>query len=138
LKALAPIAPVSNGNFDDMVHLARHAGLPWDVILGSSVGRAYKPHPDVYLKSIEALCLPPEHVCMVAAHQADLVYAAGHGMQTAFVTRPMEFGGPTKPRDPAPGEDYLGAAEIFPEAEWTYVARDFLDLAAQCRETRRA
>jgi len=132
LKEMAVIAPVSNGNFDDMVHLARHAGLPWDIILGSSVARAYKPHPDIYLKSVEALCLRPQEVCMVAAHQADLHYAAGHGMQTAFVTRPQEFGSATKPKDPEPGVDYLGAAEIHPEGDWTYVARDFLDLAAQC------
>ena len=119
-----------------MVHLARHAGLPWDIILGSSVARAYKPHPDIYLKSVEALCLRPQDVCMVAAHQADLHYAAGHGMQTAFVTRPQEFGGATKPKDPEPGVDYLGAAEIHPEEDWTYVACDFLDLAEQCRTSR--
>jgi 2-haloacid dehalogenase len=132
LKRLAVIAPLSNGNFDDMVRLARHASLPWDVIVGSSIARAYKPHPDIYLKSVEALGLAPEDVCMVAAHQIDLAYAAGHGMQTAFVTRPLEFGGPTRPRNPEPGADDLGAAEIFPEGDWTYVARDFLDLAAQC------
>jgi 2-haloacid dehalogenase len=132
LKRLAIVAPVSNGNFDDMVHLARHVALPWDVVLGASVARAYKPHPDVYLESVKALCLAPEDACMVAAHQIDLSYAAGHGMQTAFVPRPDEFGGPTKPEHPEPGVDYLAAAEIFPEADWTYVARDFVDLAAQC------
>jgi len=132
LKELAVIAPLSNGNFDDMVHLARHASLPWDIIVGSSVARAYKPHPTIYLESAAALCLPPEHVCMVAAHQVDLQFAAGHGMQTAFVTRPEEFGGAIKPKDPQPGVDYLSAAEVFPEGEWTFMARDFLDLAAQC------
>lgn len=133
LKSMAVIGPLSNGNFDDMVHLARHAGLPWDIILGSSVGRAYKPHPDIYLRSVEALGMEPGSVCMVAAHQVDLLYAAGHGMQTAFVPRPQEFGGPIKPRDPEPGVDYLGAAEVFPEGDWTWIARDFVDLAAQSR-----
>jgi 2-haloacid dehalogenase len=132
LKRLAVVAPLSNGNFDDMAYLARHASLPWDVVLGSSIARAYKPHPDVYLESVKAICLAPEEVCMVAAHQVDLFYAAGHGMQTAFVGRPLEFGGPTKPKDAQPGIDYLGAAEIFPEADWTFVARDFVDLATQC------
>ena len=127
LKKLAIIAPLSNGNFDDMVALARHASLPWDIILGSSVARAYKPHPDIYLKSIEALCLAPEEVCMVAAHQVDLVYAAGHGMQTAFVIRRDEFGGPVK----VPGSDDLSAAEVQVEGEWTYVAESFVELAAQ-------
>ena len=129
LRKLAIVAPLSNGNFDDMVALARHASLPWDIILGSSVARAYKPHPDIYLKSVEALCLAPEQTCMVAAHQIDLHYAAGHGMQTAFVIRREEFGGPVR----EPGSSDLTAAEADVEGEWTYVADDFRDLAARCR-----
>ncbi|GMU45950.1 MAG: haloacid dehalogenase [Porticoccaceae bacterium] len=133
LKGLAIIAPMSNGNFIDMVNLARYAGLPWDIILGSSVARVYKPHPDAYLASIAALGLPPEEVCMVAAHQAELPYAAGLGMQTAFVARPEEFGGPVKPRHPEPGVDYLAAAEVHAEGDWTYVADSFIELAEQIR-----
>lgn len=133
LKELAVIAPLSNGNFDDMVALARHARLPWDLVVGSSLARAYKPHPDIYLRSAEALGLEPQEVCMVAAHQVDLAYAAGHGMQTAFVVRADEFGGATKPQHPEPGADYLGAAEVFAEGEWTFVAGDFVDLAGQAR-----
>jgi len=128
LQRLAIIAPLSNGNFDDMVALARHASLPWDIILGSSVARAYKPHPDIYLKSVEALCLAPAEVCMVAAHQVDLAYAAGHGMQTAFVIRRDEFGGPVKEK----GAESMSAAEVEVEGDWTFVAGDFIDLAAQC------
>lgn len=131
LKQRAIIAPLSNGNFDDMVMLARHAQLPWDVIVGSSVARTYKPHPDIYLKSVAALNLDPAEVCMVAAHQGDLHHAAGHGMQTAFVTRPLEFGGPTRPPVLEADVDYSGAAEIYADGEWTYIARDLLDLAAQ-------
>ena len=131
IKQRAIIAPLSNGNFDDMVLLARHAGLPWDAIVGSSLARAYKPHPDIYLKSVAALNLEPAQVCMVAAHQGDLHYAAGHGMQTAFVTRPLEFGGATRPRVLAAGVDYSSAAEIHADGEWTYVAQDLLCLAAQ-------
>lgn len=135
LKGQAIIAPVSNGNYIDMVNLARYAGLPWDIILGSSVAGMYKPHPDAYLKSIAALNLPPEEVCMVAAHQAELPYAAGHGMQTAFIMRPDEFGGITKPRDPEPGKPYLDAAEIYPEGDWTYITDSFIDLAEQIRQS---
>ena len=68
---------------------------------------------------------------MVAAHQRDLAFAAGHGMQTAFVRRPLEFGGPVKPADPDPEQLYLDHAEIHVEGEWTWVADDFLDLAQQ-------
>ncbi len=131
MKEMAIIAPLSNGNIDDMVRLARYASLPWDAILGASLSRFYKPHPSTYLQSVAALALRPQEVCMVAAHQVDLAYAAGHGMQTAFVRRPAEFGGPVKPRDPEPGKSYLDAAEIHPEGDWTFVADDFLDLAEQ-------
>lgn len=137
IKQHAIVAPLSNGNFDDMVALARHAGLPWDVILGSSLARAYKPHPDVYLKAAEALNLEPGQTCMVAAHQMDLHYAAGHGMQTAFVPRPLEFGGATRPRVLQAGVDYSRAAEIHADADWTYIARDFVDLATQNQADRR-
>jgi len=123
LKKKAIIAPLSNGNFDDMIQLARHAGLPWDAILGSSIARAYKPHPDIYLRSVEALSLQPEDVCMVAD-------AAGHGMQTAFVIRRDEFGGRIKPRDASPQEEWLDAAEVHPEGKWTFVVEDFIELAA--------
>jgi 2-haloacid dehalogenase len=133
LKQLAVIAPLSNGNFDDMVALARHAGLPWDIILGSSIARAYKPRPEIYLESVAALALAPEQVCMVAAHQVDLRYAAGHGMQTAFIARPDEFGGAVKPEHPEPGVDYSAHAEIHAEDAWTFVASDLVDLARQCR-----
>ncbi len=135
LKGQAIIAPVSNGNYVDMVNLARFAGLPWDIILGSSVAQLYKPHPDAYLKSVAALGVQPEEVCMVAAHQAELPYAAGHGMQTAFVMRPNEFGGVVKPGNPEPGVSYLDAAEIYPEGDWTYITDSFIDLAEQIRLT---
>jgi 2-haloacid dehalogenase len=134
IKKLAIIAPLSNGNFADMVRLSRYGGLPWDIILGSSISGFYKPHPRTYLQSVEALNLRPEQVCMVAAHQADLAYAAGHGMQTAFVIRRDEFGGPVKPKHPEPGINYMDAAEIHPEGDWTYLADDFLDLARQLKK----
>jgi hypothetical protein len=47
-------------------------------------------------------------------------------MQTAFVRRPDEFGGPIKPANPEPGVSYMDAAEIHPEGEWTFIADDFL------------
>lgn len=131
LKAHALVAPLSNGNFDDMAALARHAGLPWDVLLGSSLARQYKPHADVYLHAARALNLQPAQCCMVAAHQFDLHFAAGHGMQTAFVMRPLEFGGPIRPAVLEPDVDYSYAAEMHAEADWTYVATDILHLAAQ-------
>ena len=134
LKRCAIIAPLSNGNFSDMARLSRYAGLPWDVVLGASISGFYKPHPRTYLESVAALALQPEDVCMVAAHQMDLAFAAGHGLQTAFVSRPNEFGGPVKPAESEPNRNYIGAAEVHVEGDWTYCASDFEDLAQQVEQ----
>src|SRR4051812_15581251 len=92
LKERCVIAPVSNGNIALLVDMARHAGLPWDVILGAELARAYKPDPEAYLRSVEALGLQPGEVMMVAAHNGDLVAAGDLGLMTAFVPRPTEHG----------------------------------------------
>src|SRR6266496_2174977 len=43
LKMKFIIAPLSNGNVSLMTDLAKHARLPWDVILGAELARHYKP-----------------------------------------------------------------------------------------------
>jgi len=116
LKSRYVVAPCSNGHIALMVDLARHAGLPWDVILGAEIARAYKPAPEVYLASVDALGLTPREVMMVAAHPSDLAAAAECGLATAFVPRPAEHG----PR---------GAAEPAPGREYDLVAADFGELA---------
>jgi 2-haloacid dehalogenase len=115
LKRQYVIAPCSNGHIGMMVHIARHAGLPWDAILGAGLARVYKPQPDAYLRSVEALGLQPEEVTMVAAHAGDLQAAAACGLATAFIPRPQEHG-------PA------GEAESPPPVVGT-VASDLADLA---------
>ena len=92
LKARYVIAPCSNGHIAQSVNLARHAGLPWDAILGAEIAGAYKPDPRVYLASVAALGLEPAEVIMVAAHNGDLAAAASCGLRTAFVARPREHG----------------------------------------------
>jgi 2-haloacid dehalogenase len=94
LKERCVIAPVSNGNIALLVNMAKHAGLPWDAILGAELAHAYKPDPRVYLASVHALGLEPHEVCMVAAHRDDLVAAAAVGLKTAFVPRRGEPEGP--------------------------------------------
>jgi 2-haloacid dehalogenase len=116
LKARHVIAPCSNGHIALSVNLAKHAGLPWDAILGAELARAYKPDRQVYLRSVEALGLAPADVTMVAAHNGDLVAAGALGLRTAFVARPTEHG---------PGQ----ASDLGPEREYDVVAHDFLDLA---------
>jgi 2-haloacid dehalogenase len=92
LKRRFAIAPCSNGHIAQSVNLARHAGLPWDAILGAEIARAYKPDPVVYRASVAALGLEPGEAMMVAAHNGDLFAAAGCGLRTAFVARPTEHG----------------------------------------------
>jgi 2-haloacid dehalogenase len=116
LKERFVIAPVSNGNIALLVDMAKHAGLPWDVILGAEPARAYKPQPDAYLRSAEALGIAPGEAMMVAAHNGDLVAAAALGFMTAFVPRPREHG---------PGQ----TSDLRAEAAYDVVATDLVDLA---------
>jgi 2-haloacid dehalogenase len=118
LKATQIVAPCSNGSIALMTRLAKHAGLPWDCILGAELARDYKPKPAVYRASYAALRLPAEAVTMVAAHNDDLAAARAAGLKTAFVPRPTEHG---------PGQ----GTDLEPTADWDIVARDFEDLARQ-------
>lgn len=114
LKRKFIIATLSNGNVALMVNMARRAGLPWDMILGAEVARAYKPQPRAYEAAADLLGLAPAACMMVAAHNADLHAAAKSGFHTAFVARPTEHG-PGQTRDLAaePGIDI--AAGSFTE-----------------------
>jgi 2-haloacid dehalogenase len=116
LKATHIIASCSNGHIAQSVNLAKHAGLPWDAILGAEIARAYKPQPEVYLASVEALGLRPHEVTMVAAHNGDLLAARTLGLRTAFVVRPTEHG-PDQTTD------------LGPEADYDVVTSDFRSLA---------
>lgn len=116
LKRRFVVAPLSNGNVSLIVAMARRAGIPWDLVLGAEVARAYKPMPEAYRSAAELLDLAPEQVMMVATHNSDLEAAAAAGLRTAYVHRPDEFGPGSKAG----------------EAAWEGVdvdARDFLDLA---------
>ena len=116
LKARHVIAPCSNGHIAQSVNLVRHAGLPWDAILGAEIARAYKPDPRVYLASVAALGLEPAEVMMVAAHTGDLAAASSCGLRTAFVPRPQEHG---------PGQ----TSDLHADGDVDVEADDFLALA---------
>jgi 2-haloacid dehalogenase len=118
LKARYVISPLSNASFVGMVKLAKFAGLPWDCVITAENARFYKPHPDVYRTAVSLLGLRPAQVLMVAAHNYDLRAAQEQGLLTAFVPRPTEHG---------PGQ----TTDLTPEGQWTIVAADFVDLAAQ-------
>ena len=76
LKSRYIIGTLSNGNIGLLTRMAKHAGLPWDVVLGAETARAYKPQPQAYLANVELLNLQPAQAMMVAAHNGDLAAAA--------------------------------------------------------------
>ena len=118
LKTRYVIAPLSNGNVILMLDMAKRAGLPWDAILGAELAQAYKPDPEAYLRTVDILAMRPDEVCMVAAHNSDLVAARRCGLATAFVPRPAEHG---------PGQ----TKDLRPEQDWDVVAQDFGELAGK-------
>ena len=118
LKRKFIIAPLSNGNVSLLTDMARHAGLPWDLILSAELSRHYKPDRETYLTAVDLLGLKPEEVMMVAAHVGDLNAARSFGLRTGFIHRPNEYG-PTRQADKAnPGQ-------------FDIVSKDMLDLASQ-------
>lgn len=103
LKRRFVLASLSNGNVALTVDMARRAGLPWDVILGAEVARAYKPSPEAYDSAARMLALQPAECLMVAAHPTDLAAAAARGFRTAYVHRPLERGPGREARRPDAG-----------------------------------
>lgn len=108
------VGPLSNANTSLLVEMARFAGLPWDVVLGSDVSRAYKPDPAAYRAPAELLGLDVGEVMLVAAHNSDLAAARGVGMATGFVARPVEYG-PGQTADLTPAEDWDVSASSITE-----------------------
>ncbi len=118
LKTRFIIGTLSNGNVGLLTRMAKNAGLPWDVVLGAETARAYKPMPEAYLSAARLLNIDPGRLMLVAAHNGDLAAAQKHGLQTAFIPRPTEYG-------PRQSHDFKA------EGNWTYVAGDFGKLADQ-------
>jgi 2-haloacid dehalogenase len=116
LKARFIVAPLSDGNTRLLVNMAKHAGLPWDTILGADVSRAYKPMPQVYLRACELLGVTPDRAMLVAAHDYDLEAARRCGLKTAYVVREN-------------AQDPSKAANVRPHDGWEYIASDLIKLA---------
>ncbi|VIO74756.1 (S)-2-haloacid dehalogenase 4A [Bradyrhizobium ivorense] len=116
LKTKYIISPLSNGNVALLTNMAKFAGLPWDLVMSAELFEHYKPDPETYLGAAKLLCLPPEQVMMVAAHNYDLKHAQKHGLKTAFVVRPQEYG---------PLQKY----DFEATGQWDIVAKDFGEIA---------
>jgi 2-haloacid dehalogenase len=116
LKKRFTIGTLSNGNMALLTALSKRAALPWDVILSAELVRHYKPDPEAYLMVPALLMLERQEVMLVAAHGSDLKAAAGQGLRTGYVSRPLERG---------PG----GKTEAVDAGAFDVVARDFEHLA---------
>jgi 2-haloacid dehalogenase len=116
LKHRYIIATLSNGNVGLLLDLAKHAGLPWDMVLSAELFGHYKPDPEVYRGAAALLGRRPESVMLVAAHNSDLAAAKREGLSAAFVPRPTEHG---------PGQK----TDLAPEHDFDIVARSIEDLA---------
>jgi len=118
LKTKYIISPLSNGNVALLTNMGKFAGLPWDLVMSAELFEHYKPDPETYLGAAKLLCLPPEQVMMVAAHNYDLKHAQKHGLKTAFVARPTEYGP-------------LQKVDFDATGDWDIVAKDFGEIASR-------
>jgi 2-haloacid dehalogenase len=116
LKTKFIIGPLSNGNVALLTNMAKHAGLPWDLVLSAELFEHYKPDRETYLGAARLLGLEPRQVMMVAAHNGDLAAAQRYGLKTAFVARPTEYG-------PLQKHDFTA------DGDWDIVAGDFNGIA---------
>jgi 2-haloacid dehalogenase len=116
------VGPLSNGNTSLLLDMAKAAGLPWDVILGSDVSRAYKPDPEAYLRPLALLGLRPGEVMLAAAHANDLAAAHQAGLATAFIARPLEHG-------PAAARTGAAATRTRPPADWDLAGASITEIA---------
>ena len=112
------VGPLSNGHTALLLDMAKTAGLPWDVILGSDISQAYKPDPDAYRRPAALLGLEPGQVMLAAAHHSDLAGAQRAGLATAFIARPLEYG---------PGQ----TPDVTADPGWDLAASSVTELASQ-------
>ncbi|MCW2539963.1 MAG: haloacid dehalogenase [Frankiales bacterium] len=112
------VGPLSNGHTALLLDMAKAYDLPWDLVLGSDIGRAYKPDPVAYRTPAQILGIDPGEVMLVAAHNGDLQGARDAGLATAFVARPTEHG---------PGQ----TRDLTATSDWDAVADSITSLAVQ-------
>jgi len=98
--------------------MAKHAGLPWDMVFGSDLFGHFKPDPETYLGVARMMIWNPARWMLAAAHNNDLANARKCGLMTAFWPAPLEYG-PHQKRDFAADQD------------WDVVATNIEDLARQ-------
>jgi len=117
LKTSFTLATLSNADVSAVINISKRAGLPWDAIFAAQMAGVFKPDPAIYRMAATYLGLDTVDIMMVASHKYDLRAAGGLGFRTAFVARPLEFGG--------------GTADVAYSDEFDVNSSDFVDLAGQ-------
>jgi 2-haloacid dehalogenase len=118
LRSRFIVAPFSILRTSLIIEASRLNCLSWDCVISCEMIGIYKTDPLAYAAAARCLDLPHERILMVTTHNNDLIAAHENGFPTAFVKRPMEWGGE---RPPSPDPD--------PRAD--LVAEDLGDLASQ-------
>lgn len=115
------MAPLTNGDQEMVVKgvIERFAqmGFQFDTFLTADLWGVYKPHPDIYVKSLAWLGLEPGEVIHVCRSQMDLFGAKAAGLKVAWINR---------------GREPLEAYGFSPD----WVANDFLELAERWERER--
>ncbi|MEN8584725.1 haloacid dehalogenase type II [Burkholderia sp. RS01] len=122
LKARYIVGPLSNANTALLVNMAKHARLPWDVVIGLDLFQTYKPDPAAYTGVAAVLRLHPGEVMLAAAHNYDLRAAREAGLATAFVRRATEHG-PKQTTDLEPASDWDISVDDFTQLAQSLTAR---------------
>jgi 2-haloacid dehalogenase len=83
------IMALTNGSSGVTRHLFERAGLEAFVerVVSIEDVRHWKPHAEVYLRAASAAGVPPERMCLVAAHAWDVLGAEHAGLVAAWVAR---------------------------------------------------
>ena len=115
------IGPITNGN-QEMVRIGvverfAEKGVQFDVYFTADMWGKNKPHPDIYLKSLEKIGLKPEEVVYATRVGLDVQGAKAVGLNVAWMDRAGE-----------PLEQYGY------KPDW--VVKDFLELAKLLQEKR--
>lgn len=88
------MALLTNGN-QEMVRIGvldrlAHMGFSFDTFFTADMWGVYKPHPDIYLKSVSKLGLQLREALHVCRMQFDVFGAKAAGLQVAWINRAKE------------------------------------------------
>jgi 2-haloacid dehalogenase len=93
LKEKHTLVTMSNGTVELLSDMAKYGNLPFDIVLGSDIPRAYKNDPRYMEVNLDLLGEKARSAAaFVAAHPGDMRCARDIGILAVFVRRPLEYG----------------------------------------------